>query len=54
MAEHAQLTHPWLVAVWPGMGGVAVNAGCYLPAKLGMRVIAEQQAGDLFDVDNGQ
>ena len=30
MAEKLQLTHPWLVAVWPGMGNVAVNAGVYL------------------------
>jgi len=52
MAEQTQLTHPWLVAVWPGMGGVAVNAGYYLLAKLGMHVIAEYEAGDLFDVDH--
>ncbi len=52
MAEKLQLTHPWLVAVWPGMGHVALNAGFYLLAKLGMTVIAEFEAGDLFDVDN--
>lgn len=45
------LNHPWLVAVWPGMGHVAVNAGVYLLAKLGMSVIAELEGGDLFDVD---
>src|SRR5256885_970408 len=33
------------------MGAVALNAGVYLLAKLGMSVIAEFDAGDLFDVD---
>lgn len=52
MAEKIQLTHPWLVAVWPGMGNVALNAGIYLLAKLGMNLIAEFEVGDLFDVDH--
>jgi proteasome assembly chaperone (PAC2) family protein len=52
MAEKLQLNHPWLVAVWPGMGNVALNAGFYLLAKLGMNVIAEYEASDLFDVDH--
>jgi len=52
MAEKLQLNHPWLVAVWPGMGHVALNAGYYLLAKLDMKVIAEFQANDLFDVDH--
>jgi hypothetical protein len=52
MAEKPQLNHPWLVAVWPGMGNVALNAGIYLLAKLGMTVFAEFEAGDLFDVDH--
>jgi uncharacterized protein len=51
MAETPKLTRPWLVAVWPGMGHVALNAGYYLLAKLGMHVIAEFEAHDLFDVD---
>jgi proteasome assembly chaperone (PAC2) family protein len=51
MAEK-KLNHPWLVAVWPGMGNVALNAGYYLLAKLDMRVIAEFEANDLFDVDH--
>jgi proteasome assembly chaperone (PAC2) family protein len=51
MAEKLQLHHPWLVAVWPGMGQVAFNAGVYLMAKLGMTIIAEFEASDLFDVD---
>jgi proteasome assembly chaperone (PAC2) family protein len=47
-----KLNHPWLVAVWPGMGNVALSAGYYLLAKLGMRMIAEFEGGDLFDVDH--
>lgn len=52
MAENMKLNHPWLVAVWPGMGNVALSAGYYLLAKLGMHVIAEYEAGELFDVDH--
>jgi proteasome assembly chaperone (PAC2) family protein len=52
MAETPKLNHPWLIAVWPGMGHVALNAGYYLLAKLGMHVIAEFEAHDLFDVDH--
>lgn len=51
MAEKLQLKHPWLVAVWPGMGGVAINAGIFLLAKLEMNIIAELEASNLFDVD---
>jgi proteasome assembly chaperone (PAC2) family protein len=51
MPEKLQLKHPWLVAVWPGMGHVAFNAGVYLLAKLDMKVIAEFEGNDLFDVD---
>ncbi|HEX3151085.1 MAG TPA: PAC2 family protein [Gemmataceae bacterium] len=52
MATKLNLTHPWMVAVWPGMGHVALNAGYYLLAKLGMDVAAELEAGDLFDIDH--
>jgi proteasome assembly chaperone (PAC2) family protein len=52
MAENMQLHRPWLIAVWPGMGHVALNAGVYLLAKLGMNVIAEFEATELFDVDH--
>lgn len=51
MAEITQFNHPWMVAVWPGMGHVALNAGYYLLAKLDMRIIAEFQTGELFDID---
>jgi uncharacterized protein len=42
---------PWLVAVWPGMGHVALTAGYYLMAKLGMRQFAEFSPDGLFDID---
>jgi proteasome assembly chaperone (PAC2) family protein len=50
MPEIPRLTHPWLVAVWPGMGHVALNAGVYLLSKLGMTAVAEFEGGELFDV----
>jgi proteasome assembly chaperone (PAC2) family protein len=52
MADNIELKAPWLVAVWPGMGHVALNAGYYLLAKLQMHVIAEFEAATLFDVDH--
>lgn len=52
MAQPLELHHPWLVAVWPGMGHVALNAGYYLLAKLGMQLSTEYEAGELFDVDH--
>jgi proteasome assembly chaperone (PAC2) family protein len=52
VADKLQLTHPWLIAVWPGMGHVALNAGVYLLAKLEMTAVAEAQTGDLFDADH--
>jgi proteasome assembly chaperone (PAC2) family protein len=51
MAEKLELTHPWLVAVWPGMGQVALNAGIYLLSKLGMNAFAEYDTSELFDID---
>ncbi|MDX1930956.1 MAG: PAC2 family protein [Pirellulaceae bacterium] len=51
MLRNRKLNHPWLVAVWPGMGNVALSAGYYLLAKLGMYQLAEFTAGGLFDVD---
>jgi proteasome assembly chaperone (PAC2) family protein len=51
MADLKKLNHPWLVAVWPGMGGVAVTAGYYLLSKLEMDAIAEYEVRDLFDID---
>ncbi|TWU46680.1 PAC2 family protein [Rubripirellula reticaptiva] len=51
MTDTPQLDHPWLIAVWPGMGHVALSAGYYLMSKLGMVQFAELTAGELFDVD---
>lgn len=50
MPDFPKLNRPWLVAVWPGMGHVALNAGVYLLAKLNMTAVAEFEGGDLFDV----
>lgn len=51
MATH-KLNDPWLIAVWPGMGHVALSAGYYLMAKMGMHVLAEFSPSDLFDADH--
>ncbi|WP_160311421.1 PAC2 family protein [Rhodopirellula islandica] len=52
MTETRKLDHPWLIAVWPGMGHVALSAGYYLMSKLGMSQFAEMSADELFDVDS--
>lgn len=52
MQETPKLNDPWLVAVWPGMGNVAVSAGYYLMSKLGMRLLSEYSADELFDADH--
>lgn len=51
MAQNLELRRPWLVAAWPGMGHVALNAGVYLLAKLKMSLLAEFDPSGLFDVD---
>lgn len=50
--NHAQLKNPWMVAVWPGIGQVAISAGYYLMAKLGAHVLAEFSPEGLFDVEH--
>ncbi len=52
MSDPEKLNKPWMVAVWPGMGNVAVSAGYYLMAKLGMHQLAELPAQELFDVEH--
>ena len=52
MAGELKLNKPWLVAVWPGMGHVAISAGYYLVTKLGMHILAEFSAHELFDVEH--
>lgn len=50
MAEPIALHDPWLVAVWPGMGNVAVGAGAYLIAKLNATLVAEIPSEGVFDL----
>lgn len=45
-----ELRNPWLVAVWPGMGGIAQIAGSYLVHELGARQVAEVSPEPYFDV----
>ncbi len=52
MSQELSLRKPWLIAVWPGMGNVALSAGYYLMAKLGMHFLGEYPTGELFDVDH--
>lgn len=52
MANDLKLNNPWLVAVWPGMGHVAISAGYYLMAKLKMSELAEFSARELFEVEH--
>jgi proteasome assembly chaperone (PAC2) family protein len=52
MALEAKLHQPWLIAVWPGMGQVAISAGYYLLAKLEMEVFAELSPKGLFEVEH--
>lgn len=52
MPDEAGTNQPWLVAVWPGMGHVAISAGYYLMAKLGMELHAEFAPSELFDVEH--
>lgn len=52
MADEKKLHDPWLVAVWPGMGHVALAAGYYLLAKLEMSMLAEFSSRELFDIEN--
>lgn len=52
MPSERHLHDPWLLAVWPGMGGVAISAGYYLMAKLGMHLLAEFPAVDYFDLES--
>lgn len=51
MEKEQHLNDPWLVAAWPGMGAVAISAGYYLMAKLGMHLLAEFPAREFFDLE---
>lgn len=50
MPADQPMRETWLVAVWPGMGGVAISAGYYLMAKLGMHLLVEYPAVEYFDM----
>lgn len=54
MPEKPKLHKPWLVAVWPGMGHVAISAGYFLMSKLDMHLIAEFSPRGLFEIDHVQ
>jgi uncharacterized protein len=49
MMIHEKPHDPWLLAAWPGMGGVAVSAAYYLMAKLGMHLLVELPAAGFFE-----
>lgn len=49
MGNEQNLNAPWLVAAWPGMGGVGISAAYYLMAKLGMHLLAEFPAREFFE-----
>lgn len=51
MEKEQYLNDPWLIGVWPGMGAVAISAGYYLMAKLGMHLLAEFPASEFFDLE---
>lgn len=44
-----KLQDSWLIAVWPGMGGIAQIAGSYLVRKLAAEPTAELAAAPYFD-----
>lgn len=46
------LKNPWMVAVWPGMGQVAINAGIYLLSKLEMTEFAEFRSDEVHDIES--
>lgn len=52
MSDLPKLIHPWMIAVWPGMGNVGVSAGYYMMARLGMHLLSELSSQGLFDVDH--
>jgi proteasome assembly chaperone (PAC2) family protein len=47
-----ELVRPWLVAAWPGMGGVAQIAVTYLVQKLGARPMVELDPASFFEVSS--
>ncbi|MBT8484615.1 MAG: PAC2 family protein [Phycisphaerae bacterium] len=50
MSEASELRDPWLIAVWPGMGNVALAAGGYLVAQLEAQLVNQLPPRDSFDL----
>ncbi len=50
MEDKTAPREPWMVAVWPGMGNVAIGAGAFLVNRLGMRAVEEVAAREHFDI----
>lgn len=48
--EIEKLNNPWMIAVWPGMGNVAMLAGSHLAAALEADIAMELRADDFFEV----
>lgn len=51
MADESKPRSSWMIAVSPGMGHVAISAGYYLMAKLGMKQVGEFASEEFFDLD---
>lgn len=52
MLDLRSLRSPWLIAIWPGMGHVALSAGYYLIAQLEAELVSEFPTRELFDVEH--
>ncbi|MEQ8850626.1 MAG: PAC2 family protein [Phycisphaerales bacterium] len=50
MTNRIALRDPWIVAAWPGMGGVGLGAAAYLAQKLGMTEVDEIDSAAHYDV----
>ena len=50
MSQADDLTRPWLVAVWPGMGSVALAAGSFLIDKLDLQPLLALHVDGHFDL----
>ncbi|MFN0057237.1 MAG: PAC2 family protein [Planctomycetota bacterium] len=46
-----ELKSPWLIAIWPGMGSVALTAGGFLIEQTGMRRLMSLPASEYFDIE---
>jgi proteasome assembly chaperone (PAC2) family protein len=49
LSAHPKLNEPNLLAVWPGVGNVAMIIATYLTSKLTFKDLAEIQAASFFD-----